>query len=50
MELDIDEPSIDALQTLLLLAQASYQSGKGKKTYMLLSIIPLHVGYCRVPS
>ena len=37
MELDIDEPSIEALQTLLLLAQASYQAGKGKKTYMLLS-------------
>lgn len=42
MELDIDEPSIDALQTLLLLSQASYQSGKGKQTYMLLGIAPLH--------
>ncbi|KAF2759779.1 hypothetical protein EJ05DRAFT_309185 [Pseudovirgaria hyperparasitica] len=37
MEIDIDEPSIENLQTLLLLAQASHQSGKGKKTYMLLS-------------
>lgn len=37
MELDIDEPTIEGLQTLLLLCQASYQAGKGKKSYMLLS-------------
>ncbi|KAF2002725.1 hypothetical protein P154DRAFT_136521 [Amniculicola lignicola CBS 123094] len=37
MELDIDEPSIEVMQTLLLLSQANYQMGKGKKTYMLLS-------------
>ncbi|KAH7125179.1 fungal-specific transcription factor domain-containing protein [Dendryphion nanum] len=37
MELDIDEPSIEALQTLLLLSQASYQTGQGKKTFMLLT-------------
>ncbi|ORY09353.1 fungal-specific transcription factor domain-domain-containing protein [Clohesyomyces aquaticus] len=37
MEVDIDEPSIEALQTLLLLSQASYQAGKGKKTFMLLT-------------
>lgn len=37
LELDIDEPSIEALQTLMLLAQASFQLGKGKKTFMLLS-------------
>lgn len=36
-ELDTDEPSIEALQTLLLLAMANYQSGRGKKAYMLLS-------------
>ncbi|KAJ4378455.1 hypothetical protein N0V86_006158 [Didymella sp. IMI 355093] len=36
-ELDIDEPSIEALQTLMLLAQASFQLGKGKKTFMLLN-------------
>ncbi|KAF2635870.1 hypothetical protein P280DRAFT_410729 [Massarina eburnea CBS 473.64] len=36
-ELDIDEPSIETLQALMLLSQASYQMGKGKKTYMLLS-------------
>lgn len=39
LELDIDEPSIEALQTLMLLAQASFQLGKGKKTFMLLSTI-----------
>ncbi|KAF2196346.1 hypothetical protein GQ43DRAFT_262201 [Delitschia confertaspora ATCC 74209] len=37
MELDIDEPSIETLQTLLLLSQASFQTGKGKKAYMLLT-------------
>jgi hypothetical protein len=37
IELDIDEPSIEALQTLMLLAQANFQAGKGKKTFMLLS-------------
>ncbi|OAG07173.1 uncharacterized protein CC84DRAFT_1088799 [Paraphaeosphaeria sporulosa] len=37
MELDIDEPSIEALQALMILAQANFQLGKGKKTYMLLT-------------
>jgi hypothetical protein len=37
LELDIDEPSIEALQTLMLLSQASFQTGKGKTTFMLLS-------------
>ena len=36
-EIDVDEPSIDHLQALLLLAMANFQSGKGKKSYMLLS-------------
>ena len=35
-EIDVDEPSIDHLQALLLLAMANFQSGKGKKAYMLL--------------
>lgn len=35
-ELDIDEPSIETLQTLLLLSQAMYQEGRGKKSYMYL--------------
>lgn len=39
-ELNTDEPSIEALQTLLLLAMANYQAGRGKKTYMLLSKRP----------
>ncbi|KAK7607230.1 fungal-specific transcription factor domain-containing protein [Phyllosticta paracitricarpa] len=37
MELDSDEPCIESLQTLLLLAQANYQAGRGKKAYMLLT-------------
>lgn len=36
-DIDVDEPSIDHLQALLLLATASFQSGKGRKSYMLLS-------------
>ncbi|KAK7532275.1 fungal-specific transcription factor domain-containing protein [Phyllosticta citribraziliensis] len=35
--LDSDEPCIESLQTLLLLAQANYQAGRGKKAYMLLT-------------
>lgn len=35
-ELDIDDPSIDNLQTLVLLAVAFIAAGKGKKAYMLL--------------
>lgn len=47
LELDIDEPSIEALQTLMLLAQASFQLGKGKKTFMLLSMAR---GYMQLDS
>lgn len=36
-EIDCDEPTIDNLQALLLLAVANLQCGKGKKSYMLLS-------------
>ncbi|KAI1773456.1 hypothetical protein F4818DRAFT_443294 [Hypoxylon cercidicola] len=35
-EIDIDEPSVDALQALLLLVTAFTAAGKGKKAYMLL--------------
>ncbi|KAM4065972.1 fungal specific transcription factor [Hirsutella rhossiliensis] len=35
--LDTDEPSIDALQALLLLVLAFVASGKGKKAYMLMT-------------
>ena len=36
-EIDIDEPSVDALQACLLLVTAFTAAGKGKKAYMLLS-------------
>ncbi|PNS14032.1 hypothetical protein CAC42_6545 [Sphaceloma murrayae] len=37
MSLNSDEPTIENLQTSLLLASAFFQAGKGKKSYMLLS-------------
>ncbi|KAH7420178.1 fungal-specific transcription factor domain-containing protein [Cadophora sp. MPI-SDFR-AT-0126] len=36
-ELDIDDPSVDCLQALLLLAVAFTASGKGKKAHMMLA-------------
>ncbi|KAG4033951.1 hypothetical protein MFRU_004g04460 [Monilinia fructicola] len=36
-EVDIDEPSIDNLQTLLLLGISYTASGRGKKAYMMLA-------------
>ena len=35
--MDIDEPTIENVQVLLLLSNAFFQAGKGKKSYMLLS-------------
>lgn len=35
-DLDIDEPSVEALQTLLLLTQVMFQNGLGKKAYTYL--------------
>ena len=35
-ELDIDDPNIDTLQALFLLAIAFTAAGKGKKAYMML--------------
>jgi hypothetical protein len=35
-ELDIDDPSIDCLQALLLLGIAFTAAGKGRKAYMML--------------
>lgn len=35
-EIDVDEPTIEHLQALLLLTMAAFQSGRGKKSYMLL--------------
>lgn len=40
LEIDMDEPSIDALQTCLLLVIAFTAAGRGKKAYMLLSTAP----------
>lgn len=40
VEIDLDEPSIDALQACTLLVIAFTAAGKGKKAYMLLSMIP----------
>ncbi|KAI5923192.1 fungal-specific transcription factor domain-containing protein [Camillea tinctor] len=36
-QIDTDEPSVDALQTLLLLVIAFTAAGKGKKAYMLMT-------------
>lgn len=40
-ELDIDDPNIDTLQALLLLAVAFTAAGKGKKAYMMLGALHL---------
>lgn len=37
-ELDIDDPSIDCLQALLLLAVAFTAAGKGRKAYMMIGM------------
>lgn len=37
-EVDLDEPSVDALQTLLLLVLAFTAAGRGKKAYMSMSM------------
>ncbi|KAH6641720.1 fungal-specific transcription factor domain-containing protein [Chaetomium tenue] len=37
LEIDTDDPSVDALQALVLLVTAFTASGKGKKAYMLLT-------------
>ena len=37
-ELDIDDPSVDCLQALLLLAVAFTAAGKGKKAHMMLGM------------
>ncbi|KAL2019718.1 hypothetical protein VTK56DRAFT_9255 [Thermocarpiscus australiensis] len=37
LEIDTDEPSVDAVQALVLLVTAFTASGKGKKAYMLLT-------------
>lgn len=39
LDIDIDEPSIEALQACLLLVIAFIAAGKGKKAYMLLGTV-----------
>jgi hypothetical protein len=41
-EVDIDNPTIEGLQTLLLLSMVFFAYGLGKKTYMTLCMINLH--------
>ncbi|KAM3420869.1 hypothetical protein BST61_g4108 [Cercospora zeina] len=36
-QIDVDEPNIDNLQALLLLAMANFQNGRGKRCYMVLT-------------
>ncbi|SMY29213.1 unnamed protein product [Zymoseptoria tritici ST99CH_1A5] len=36
-QIDVDEPNVENLQALLLLATAYYQNGKGKKSQMVLN-------------
>lgn len=36
LALNTDEPTIENLQTCLLLSNAFFQAGKGKRSYMLL--------------
>lgn len=43
-ELDIDDPTLDNLQTLLLLSVAFIAAGKGKKAYMLLCMLRMICG------
>lgn len=37
--MDSDEPSMDALQALLLLVTAFTAAGRGRKAYMLMSML-----------
>lgn len=39
--IDVDNPTIEGLQTLLLLSQAFYAYGLGKKAYMTFCMIAL---------
>lgn len=39
IDIDIDEPSIDALQACLLLVVAFIAAGRGRKAFMLLGMV-----------
>lgn len=47
LEIDLDEPSIDALQACLLLVVAFTAAGRGKKAYMLLSMALARLPFSR---
>lgn len=46
---DVDEPSIEGLQTLLLLSMAFFAAGKGKKSYMMLCRAFQHSTILKIP-
>jgi hypothetical protein len=50
LEIDTDEPSVDAVQALVLLVTAFTASGKGKKAYMLLSMVHSPAPYCALAN
>lgn len=41
--IDVDNPTVEALQTLLLLSQAFYAYGMGKKAYMTFCMLAFHL-------
>ena len=41
-ELNIEEPTIENLQTLLLLSLAFFAMGKGRRAYMMLCKVTIH--------
>jgi hypothetical protein len=49
-ELDIDEPSMDGLQCLVLLSQHGYQAGQGRKAYMYLCKSNVFSGRSLIPQ
>ena len=40
--IDVDEPTIESLQSLLLLHRAYFAAGKGRKSYMILCEFYVH--------
>ena len=40
---DVDNPTLDGLQALLLLSQAFFAHGLGKKAYMTFCTLPLDI-------
>ncbi len=44
-EIDVDEPTVDGLQALLLLVIAFTAAGRGKKAYMMMCRFSPPVGH-----